>query len=111
MFLFSAITIPVAIIMLVLSFAIYKGKTGLIHDYHRTNVKAEDKFAYGKAMGKALAVVSVPILISGIIALFGSSDAVILTAVAVMFAGIIIGFICIYKVQKKYNGGMFGDLY
>ena len=26
-----------------------------------------------------------------------------------LFAAIIAGFVCIYKVQKKYNGGMFGD--
>ena len=86
---------------------IYKGKTELIHDYHQT--KVTDKKGYGKAMGKALAVMAAGIFLSGITALLGSSDAIALTATVILFAAIIAGFVCIYTVQKKYNGGMFGD--
>ena len=107
MLLFSVITIPVAFIMLVLAVLIYKGKTELIHDYHQT--KVTDKKGYGKAMGKALAVMAAGIFLSGITALFGDSDAIALTATVILFAAIIAGFVCIYTVQKKYNGGMFGD--
>ena len=107
MLLFSVITIPVAFIMLVLAVMIYKGKTELIHDYHQT--KVTDKKGYGKAMGKALAVMAAGIFLSGITALFGDSDAIALTATVVLFAAVIAGFVCIYTVQKKYNGGMFGD--
>ena len=107
MILFSVITIPVAVIMFILSVMIYRGKTELIHDYHQTNVT--DKTGYGKAMGKALAVMAAGIFLSGITALLGESDAIALTATVVLFAAIIAGFVCIYKVQKKYNGGMFGE--
>ena len=105
MFLYSCIVLPVALIFMILSIAIYKGKTNLIHDYHQKNVT--DKEAYGKAFGKALAVIAVSIFISGIIGLFGDSDFIALTSIAVMFIGFIIGFGCIIAVQKKYNNGLF----
>ncbi len=105
MILYSCIVLPVALIIIAASISIYKGKTELIHSYHQTNVT--DKASYGRAFGKALSVVGAGIFLSGIIALAGDSDKIILTAVAVMFAGMFAGFFCIYKVQKKYNGGVF----
>ena len=105
MFLYSFIMFPVAILFIILSIAIYKGKTQLIHDYHQTYVK--DKEGYGKEFGKALGVIAACMLLSGIIGLFGDNTVVVLVAVAVLFLGIIAGLVCIYKVQKKYNNGIF----
>ena len=87
------------------SLAIYRGKTDLIHDYHQT--KVTDPAAYGKAFGKAMLVVSAALFLSGIIGLFGDSETVAMTAVAVLFAGLLIGIACIIAVQKKYNNGIF----
>jgi len=105
MLLYSLIMFLVGAIFVILSIAIYRGKTDLIHDYHRT--KVTDNTAYGKAFGKAMLVISAALLLSGIISLLGSSDAVALTAVAVLIAGLAAGFVCIYLVQKKYNKGLF----
>ena len=101
MFLYSCIVLPVAILFIVLSIAIYNGKTQLIHDYHQTYVK--DKEGYGKEFGKGLGVIAIGIFLSGIIGLFGDNTVVMLIAVAVLFFGIFAGLFCIYKVQKKYN--------
>jgi len=105
MTLYSCILLPVSAIFAILSFKIYKGKTELIHDYHQTNVK--DKEAYGKGFGKALGVIAAGIFLSGIVGLFGDDTAVMLFAVAVLFAGLFAGLFCIYRVQKKYNSGVF----
>ena len=83
-----------------ISASIYKGKTELIHDYHQT--KVSDKAAYGKAFGKAMFVVSISLLLSGIIGLFRASE-----AIAVLFIGLFIGIARIVAVQKKYNKGIF----
>ena len=91
--------------MLLISVAIYRGKTDLIHDYHQTNVT--DKAAYGRAFGKALLAVSSSILLSGIIGLFGTSEAIARIAVAVLFGGLIVGIAWILAVLKKYNDGIF----
>ena len=85
--------------------AIIIRKTSLIHDYHQT--KVTDKAAYGKAFGKAMFVVSMALLISGMIGLFGASEVIATIAVAVLFIGLFIGIAWIVAVQKKYNKGVF----
>lgn len=107
MLLYSVILILVAAILFILAVLIYKGRTELIHSYHRTNVK--DKKGYGRAMGKALMILALTLLVAGVITLFGESDAFVLVSLAVMFVGMAASFVALYKVQKKYNGGMFGD--
>ena len=105
MFLYSCILLPVSILFAVLSISIYKGNTKLIHDYHQTNV--EDKEAYGKGFGKALGVIAAGIFTSGVVGVLGDSDTIAMAAVIILFAGLFAGLFCIYKVQKKYNSGIF----
>ena len=105
MILYSVIMFLAAIPMLVISIAIYKGNTSLIHDYHQTKVK--DKSAYGKAFGKALTIVSMALLLSGVISLFGNSETLAMISLVVLFVGLFIGIACIVVVQAKYNKGIF----
>lgn len=94
-----------AALVLLLGIAIYKGKTNLIHSYHQTRVT--DKAAYGKAFGKAMFVVAIAPLLSGVIGLLGDSDVIALIAVAVLLTGIGIGMGLMIAIQKKYNNGIF----
>lgn len=102
---YSIIMFLTATLFTGLSIAIYRGKTELIHSYHQT--KVTDKIGYGKAFGKALLVLSIAPLLSGLIGLLGDSDMVAMSAVAVLIAGLGIGIVCIGVVQKKYNNGIF----
>ena len=99
---YSIIMFLVAALFTVLGIAIYNGKTDLIHDYHQTRVT--DKSAYGKAFGKAMLVMAMVILLSGIIGLF---DNLTLLAVAILIIGLVIGIGSIVAVQRKYNNGLF----
>ena len=105
MVLYSIIMFLAAVPMIQVSIGIYRGKTSLIHDYHQT--KVTDKAAYGKAFGKAMFVISISLLLSGIIGLFGASEAIAMIAVAVLFIGLFIGIAWIVAVQRKYNKGVF----
>jgi hypothetical protein len=105
MVLYSVIMFLAAVPMMKISIAIYQGNTNLIHDYHQT--KVTDQAAYGKAFGKAMFVVSMALLLSGIIGLFGDSEAIAMISVAVLFIGLFIGITWIVIVQKKYNKGIF----
>ena len=105
MILYSIIMFLVGALFLGLSIMIYRGKTDLIHDYHRTKVR--DNAAYGKAFGKAMLVISAALLLSGIISLLGASEIISMIAVAELFLGLIIGIVLIVIVQKKYNNGIF----
>ena len=91
--------------MIGISIAIYKGKTDLIHDYHQT--KVTDKAAYGKAFGKAMFVISVALLLSGIIGSFGDLEVIATISLAVLFIGLFIGIAWIIAVQIKHNKGIF----
>ena len=91
--------------MAVISIAIYRGKTNLIHDYHQT--KVTDKAAYGRAFGKAMLVVTASLLASGVIALFGDTKTIAMISMAALFLGLVIGIACIIAVQIKYNNGLF----
>ena len=105
MALYSIIMFLATVPMITISIAIYQGRTGLIHDYHQT--KVTDKAAYGKAFGKAMLVVSISLLLSGILGLFGDSEVMAMIAVAVLLIGLFIGIALIVAVQKKYNKGVF----
>ena len=102
---YSIIMFLTAGVMGGIGIAIHRGKTDLIHDYHQT--KVTDKTAYGKAFGKAMLAVSAALLLSGIVSLFGDSEKIAVTAVAVLFVGLILGIACIIAVQRKYNNGIF----
>lgn len=101
---YAMIMFGVSALFTILSVQIYKGKTDLIHDYHQTNVK--DKAAYGRAFGKALAVLPVGMAASGVVSLFG--EKAMWASVAVLGSSLAAGIVAIVLVQKKYNGGMFG---
>lgn len=105
MLLYSILMFGVSALMIVFSILIYRGKTNLIHSYHQTKVK--DFSAYGKAFGKALLVVGLAPLVSGIAALFGDDKPIAMAAVLILILGLAAGVACILAVQKKYNNGLF----
>ena len=100
MLLFAIIMFLTAALFGVMAVRIYKGKTDLIHDYHQQ--KVTDKIAYGKAFGKAMALIAGAMAVSGMTAFMRIWIA--LTALAV---GLVAGIAAIICVQKKYNGGVF----
>ena len=105
MMLYAVLMFSMAVLFAAVGILIYRGKTNLIHDYHQTKVK--DKVAYGRAFGKALGVLAITFVLSGILALLSDSKGIFWMGMAVLLTGFAIGIICIVKVQKKYNGGMF----
>ncbi|MBR6743290.1 MAG: hypothetical protein IKL94_02215 [Clostridia bacterium] len=58
-------------------------------------------------IGKALFVVAVGPLLSGVIGLLGDSDLIVMIAVAALIIGIGIGIYCIISVQRKHNKRIF----
>ena len=102
MIIYAGLMFVVALAFGVMAVLIYRGKTELIHDYHQT--KVTDKAGYGKAFGKAIAVIAVAMALSGAVSLFG--EGAMWIAVAVLAAGLIAGITAVVRVQKKYNGGV-----
>lgn len=103
MILYAIVMLAFSVVFGVVAGQIYKGKTDLIHDYHQK--KVTDHSGYGKAFGKAMAVIAVAMVLSGAVALFGEGTMWI--AVIVLAVGMVAGCVAIFRVQKKYNGGVF----
>lgn len=106
MILYGIILLLVAGLMTILAVRIYKGHTELIHNYHQTNVT--DQAGYGKAMGKALMTLAGVMTVSGGVSFFGDSAAIMWSAVGILVLGLPVSVLVIVRVQKKYNGSVFG---
>ena len=105
MLIYSAVMFFTAALFLWIGGAIYLGRTDMIHSYHQERV--EDRQAYGKAVGKVLFLMAGVMLCSGVIGMLGTSGKNAVYAVALLFAGLGVGLVCFFIVQKKYNGGVF----
>ena len=103
MILYTVIMFLTAGLFGVVAVRIYRGKTELIHEYHQK--KVTDKAGYGKAFGKAMAVIAGAMALSGVLALFGEGG--MAWAVAALMVGLVAGLVAIVLIQKKYNGGIF----
>lgn len=91
-------------LFLYLGFLLWKKeKITIMHDYHYTKVKKEDKKAYTSIMGKAMIVMGIGMSISGIIGVFTDS-----VKSGIPFGvAFIIGICMMTYGQIKYNRGIF----
>ena len=102
---YSILMFAMAASFAVLAVKIYRGKTDLIMEHHQTRVT--DLAAYGRAYGKALAVIAGAMLLSGGTAMMGDSKTIVFISLGILLAGLGIGVAAILIVQKKYNNGLF----
>ncbi len=101
-----AVSSLVSLLLLICGFAIYKGNIGLLHSYHYKNVV--DKAGYTRAMGKILMVMPIFIVVGQAINLFSDVHPTIeYIGSAVTLIGVTVCIILLFKIQIKYNGGIF----
>ncbi len=107
MIVYSIILFAAAAVIIVCGVYIRRGKLWLIHDYHQTNVKPENRAAYGRAFSVGLFVLGAGLVLAAAIVLFGDDKPFVWASDAALAAGIIAGIVLLVRAQKKYNGGMF----
>lgn len=98
-------TLTVAVLLVATGFVISKGHISLIHSYHYKNVV--DREGYCKAMGKTFMLMGIPTFISSFLFLFPAIQFVEVLGSAILLVGLTVGIAFIFKVQYKYNGGLF----
>ena len=101
----AAISVVVSIALLIIGFLIRKGNVSILHSYHYKNVT--DINAYVKDMGNAVMLMCIPLFVNGFMCLFSHIKTVSVISTVLFFAGIILCFIHIFKVQIKHNGSLF----
>ena len=95
----------IALILLVVGCFIRKGNLSILHSYHYKNVT--DLKGYAKEMGNGIIFMSTPIFLDGFLTFFAHIKIISIISSVLLFAGIIICVIYLFKVQTKYNGSLF----
>ena len=101
----AVVSTVVGIVLLIVGFLIRKGNVSILHSYHYKNVTDID--AYSKEMGSAVMFMSIPACINGFMTLFAHMKIVSVISAVLLFTGMIICVIHIFKVQTKHNGSLF----
>ena len=105
MVVYAIILFTAAIAIAVFAILISREYTNLINCYREERV--EDKKAYCKKFSNTLWFLTAILTVSGGVGLLGETDTVALCAVGVLVVGMIIGVCQLFRVQKKYGGGVF----
>lgn len=100
-----AVGAVIAVLFLIVGIAIRKGHVSLIHAYHYKNVTDFD--GYTREMGNAVIYMSIPISVNAFLNLFAHIKAMGIIGGVLLIAGLILCFVYIFKIQVKYNGGLF----
>ena len=101
----AVVSTVVGIVLLIVGFLMRKGNVSILHSYHYKNVTDID--AYSKEIGSAVMFMSIPACINGFMTLFAHIKIVSVISSVLLFAGLIICVIHIFKVQTKHNGSLF----
>ena len=103
MVVFAVTFYVVGALLLAAGIAVYKGKTAIIHYYHRKNVT--DNKNYGIAMGKAISAMGLSACVAATLSYFG--EAFLMVGTIVFLVVMAAAMVKVYFIQKKYNGSMF----
>lgn len=97
-------TSVLGILFLIIGLIIWKKeKITLIHDYHYTKVREEDRKPYTAIMGKGTCLIRIGVILLGIINHFTKTS----YGLYAFGIGFTAGMIVICIAQFKYNGGLF----
>ncbi len=101
----SVVSAVIALALLIVGRCIRRGNLSVLHLYHYQNVT--DLIGYAKEMGNAVSFMSIPIFINSFLSLSAQIKAVQIVSAVLLFAGMIMCIIHIFKIQVKYNGDLF----
>lgn len=101
----SVVSAVIALVLLIVGRCIRRGNLSVLHLYHYQNVT--DLIGYAKEMGNAVSLMSIPIFINSFLSLSAQIKAVQIVSAVLLFAGMIMCIIHIFKIQIKYNGDLF----
>ncbi len=105
MIVYSIIMFVVSMVFTAFAILISRGNTNLINCYHED--RTPDKPMYCKKISQALWLMAAVLTVSGVVGLFGETDAIVLLALGVLIVGLVGGLSRLFYVQKKYGGGVF----
>ncbi len=98
--------VGIAVLLVISGLCIRAGHISLLHSYHYARVT--DRDGYCKAMSKPTMCMGVPIFLGGCLSLLSSVHPVVeVISTIITLGGCAVCIACIFKVQYKYNSGLF----
>ena len=97
----------VAIATIVMGILIFRGKTSLIHSYHRNSVAAKNEMKFARGVGLGILLIGIGALILGALMLptvLIKNKIYLWCGFAAFTVCFIIGLILAFLTTKKYNG-------
>lgn len=101
----SVVSAVIALALLISGRCIREGNISVLHSYHYQNVT--DLVGYAREMGNAVSLMSIPIFINSFLSLLAQIKAVQIVSAVLLFVGVIMCIIHIFRIQIKYNGDLF----
>lgn len=101
----AVISAIISLALIISGSCIRRGNLSVLHSYHYKNVTDID--GYAKKMGNAVMLMSIPIFIFAFMSLLAQIKTVQIISTVLLFVGMIMCIIYIFKIQIKYNGGLF----
>ena len=108
MIVYGIIILITGIIVLILSISLFLGHINLLHEYHRTNVKEEDRKKMGLSIGLSMLVGTLGMISSGIVSIVTNDESIIVLPILLLIIPLIIAIVLSLLFVKKYNGSIFG---
>ena len=105
---------PVLLLLALLFFgfgiALYKGRTNLLHEYHRSRVSEEDLPTLGKLTGIGMMLIGGAIAAFGVLfdlAVYTDTRVLLTVGTIILFAGLAAGIVIMLYAVIHYNKGLF----
>ena len=104
MIIYGLILLLVGILFLILSILLCLGKIELLHEYHRENIKDNDKKTFGLLTGLSLMISSFGFITSGLLSLVLGEKANPNFTTIFFCAHLFVSIVLLLIFIKKYNG-------
>ena len=108
MVVFGICTLIAAAILLVISVLLCCGFTNILHDYHTTNVKEEDRKKMGLSIGLSMLIGALGMISSGIVSIVTNDESIIILPIMLLIVPLVLSIILSLVFVKKYNRAIFG---
>ena len=108
MMIFGISVIIACAIFLVIAILLCCGLISILHDYHTTNVKEEDRKKMGLSIGLSMLVGTLGMISSAIVSIVTNDESIIVLPISLLIFPLIIAIVLSLLFVKKYNGSIFG---
>ena len=106
----SPVLLLLALLFIGFGIALYKGRTNLLHEYHRSRVSEEDLPTLGKLTGIGMMLIGGAIAAFGVLfdlAVYTDTRVLLTVGTIILFAGLAAGIVIMLYAVIHYNKGLF----